>query len=51
MKIDSLPDPGDRYTLQEELGTGVCAKVSKLKCIYKFVLIINEEKTTELIGL
>lgn len=27
MKIDNLPDAGDRYTLQDVIGEGVCAKV------------------------
>uniref|UniRef100_A0A182QQM6 non-specific serine/threonine protein kinase n=1 Tax=Anopheles farauti TaxID=69004 RepID=A0A182QQM6_9DIPT len=27
LKIDTLPDPGNRYKLAELIGTGVCAKV------------------------
>lgn len=27
MRIETLPDPGNRYTLGELIGSGVCAKV------------------------
>lgn len=29
MRYDSLPEPGERYVLNEVIGTGVCAKVYK----------------------
>lgn len=27
LNIDSLPDPGERFVLEEIIGVGVCAKV------------------------
>lgn len=29
MRIDNLPDPGNRFILKGEIGNGVCAKVFK----------------------
>ena len=39
MKVDSLPEPGDRYVLEEEIGVGVWATV-KLRLYFLNALIV-----------
>lgn len=39
-KLEALPDPGDRFTLVEVIGTGVCGTVSEivLETIFKKII-------------
>lgn len=39
LNVDSLPEPGDRFELQDEIGVGIWAKV---RINQKFIILRNE---------
>lgn len=43
LALDSLPEPGDRYTIGELLGTGVWAKVIIFFLLFQYKINLRME--------